>query len=186
MTAKEHTVSGMPGRYATALFELASEARSVDAVAGHLDRFQALLDGSDDLRRLVRSPVFGAEEQLSAIDAILAKARISGLAANFIRLAASNRRLFAVSDMISAYRALVADARGEVTAEVTSAEKLTAAQMTKLKNALKASVGRDVQLATKIDPSILGGLIVKVGSRMVDNSLRTKLQNLKVSMKGVG
>ena len=186
MTAKEHTVSGMPGRYATALFELASESKSIDQVGKQLTGFKALLDNSDDLRRLVRSPVFGATDQISALDAILAKAKISGIAANFIKLTATNRRLFAISDMISAYRALVADARGEVTAEVTSAEKLTAPQITKLKSALKASVGRDVQLATKIDASILGGLIVKVGSRMVDNSLRTKLQNLKTSMKGVG
>ena len=186
MTANEHTVSGMPGRYATALFELASEAKSVDKVAGDLGRFQDLLDGSDDLMRLVRSPVFGAEDQISALTAILAKAKISGLAANFIRLTATNRRLFAVSDMIGAYRALVAIARGEVTAEVTSADTLSSAQISKIKTALKAAVGRDVQLATKVDPSILGGLIVKVGSRMVDNSLRTKLQNLKISMKGVG
>ena len=186
MTAKEHTVSGMPGRYATALFELAAEAKSTDKVGEDLNAFQAILDGSDDLQRLVSSPVFGAEEQLGAIDAILAKAKIGGLAANFIRLAAKNRRLFAVSDMISAYRALVAEARGEMTAEVTSADKLSAAQVTKLKSALKAVVGRDVQLATKVDAGILGGLIVKVGSRMVDSSLRTKLQNLKTSMKGVG
>lgn len=176
----------MPGRYATALFELAQEAGTIDQTGGDLDRFQALLDGSEDLTRLVRSPVFGAAEQISALDAIMARAKITGLASNFIKLAATNRRLFAVADMISAYRALVAQARGEVTAEVTSAEKLNAAQITRLKSALKASVGRDVQLAQKIDASILGGLIVKVGSRMVDNSLRTKLQNLKTSMKGVG
>ncbi len=186
MTAKQHTVSGMPGRYATALFELAAEADSIDAVGNDLNAFQDLLDQSDDLRRLVSSPVFGADEQRGAIDAILARAGIGGLAANFIRLAAANRRLFAISAMISAYRALVADARGEITAEVTSAEKLTAAQVTKLKSSLKAIVGRDVQLASKTDASILGGLIVKVGSRMVDSSLRTKLQNLKTSMKGVG
>ena len=186
MTAQDHTVSGMPGRYATALFELAQEAGAIDKTGSDLDRFQTLLDGSQDLKRLVRSPVFGASEQIGALEAIMSKARISGLAANFIKLAATNRRLFAITDMIGAYRSLVAQDRGEVTAEVTSADKLTASQVTKLKSALKASVGRDVQLATKIDPSILGGLIVKVGSRMVDNSLRTKLQNLKTSMKGVG
>lgn len=186
MTAKDHTVSGVPGRYATALFELAEEANSIDKVGDDLGAFQTLLDGSDDLKRLVSSPVFGAGEQLGAIDAILSKSKIGGLAANFIRLATVNRRLFAIPQMISAYRALVADARGEMTAEVTSAEKLSAAQVTKLKSALKATVGRDVQLETKIDASILGGLIVRVGSRMVDSSLRTKLQNLKTSMKGVG
>lgn len=176
----------MPGRYATALFELASDDDSVDEVASDLDRFQALLDESDDLVRLVRSPVFGADEQIGALDAIFAAAEIGGLAANFIKLTASNRRLFAISDMISAYRALVASARGEVTAEVTSAEKLSDGQVSRLKAALKDAMGRDVQLAEKVDASILGGLIVRVGSRMVDNSLRTKLQNLKLSMKGVG
>ena len=186
MTSNDHTVSGMPGRYATALFELATEAKSVDKVEDELGRFQTLLDGSEDLKRLVKSPVFGADDQIAALDAILAKAKITGHAVNFIKLTAANRRLFAISDMISAYRSLVSSARGEVTAEVTSADKLTSAQITKLKSALKAAVGRDVQLAAKVDASVLGGLIVKVGSRMVDNSLRTKLQNLKISMKGVG
>ncbi len=186
MTANDHTVSGMPGRYAIALFELASEAKSIDTVGTDLGRFQELLDGSEDLMRLVRSPVFGADERTAALEAILSKAEIAGLAANFIKLTATNRRLFAISDMIAGYRSLVAHARGEVTAEVTSAEKLSATQITKLKTALKAAVGRDVQLAAKVEPSVLGGLIVKVGSRMVDNSLRTKLQNLKISMKGVG
>ena len=186
MAGNEHTVSGMPGRYATALFELAGESESVDSVGADLDRFAALLNESDDLTRLVRSPVFGADTQIAALDAIFSKAEIGGLAANFVKLVASNRRLFAVADMISAYRSLVASSRGEVTAEVTSAEALSDDQITKLKAALKDSVGRDVQLAESVDPSIIGGLVVKVGSRMIDNSLRTKLQNLKIAMKGVG
>jgi F-type H+-transporting ATPase subunit delta len=175
----------MPGRYATALFELAQESKSVAAVSADLDSFAAMLDGSEDLNRLVRSPVFGAADQIAALDAIFAQAGIKSIAANFIKLAAKNRRLFAVRDMISAFRALAAQARGQVAAEVISAEKLSTAQVDRLKAELKASVGSDVELAQVIDPSILGGLIVKVGSRMVDNSLRTKLQNLKVAMKGV-
>jgi F-type H+-transporting ATPase subunit delta len=175
----------MPGRYATALFELAQETNSVAAVSADLDSFANMLHSSDDLTRLVRSPVFGAAEQISALDAIFTQAGIKSLAANFIRLAAKNRRLFAVGDMVKAYRALLAASRGEIAGEVTSAEKLSSAQLIKLKAQLKASVGSDVELTTIVDPSILGGLIVKVGSRMVDNSLSTKLQNLKVSMKGV-
>jgi F-type H+-transporting ATPase subunit delta len=185
VTAQEDKTTGMPGRYATALFELAQEAKAVDQVSADLDSFAAMLDGSEDLTRLVRSPVFGAAEQVAALDAILAKAGIKSIAANFIKLVAQNRRLFAVRDMIGAFRKLAAQARGQIAAEVVSAEKLTAAQIKKIKEELKASVGSDVELSETVDPSILGGLIVKVGSRMVDNSLRTKLQNLKVAMKGV-
>jgi F-type H+-transporting ATPase subunit delta len=174
----------MPGRYATALFELAQEAKSLDRVAADLDIFAAMLASSDDLTRLVRSPVFSSADQVRALDALFAKAGIAGLAANFIGLAARNRRLFAIADMIAAYRALMAAQRGEIAAEVTSAEKLSAPQVARLKAELKGAVGRDVLLAQKVDPSILGGLVVKVGSRMVDSSLATKLDNLKVAMKG--
>jgi F-type H+-transporting ATPase subunit delta len=184
MTATQDTVSGMPGRYALALFELAQEEKKIAPVGKDLDQFASLVEKSDDLMRLVKSPVFGADEQTNALEAVLAKAKISGIAANFIKLAAKNRRLFAVLDMIRAYRALVSKAKGEITAEVTSAEKLTPAQITKIKTSLKAAVGQDVKLVTHIDSEILGGLIVKVGSRMVDNSLRTKLQSMKIAMKG--
>ena len=185
MAATGDIVSGVPGRYATALFELAQEEHAIEPVAADLSRFQKLLDESEDLRRLVRSPVFSAEDQLAALDAILARAEIGGLAANFIRLVTRNRRLFAIADMIKAYRVLVAQSKGEVAAEVTSAEPLADAHLEELKAAIKASIGRDVDLALKIEPAILGGLIVKVGSRMVDNSLKTKLQNLRIAMKGI-
>jgi F-type H+-transporting ATPase subunit delta len=182
----DQTVSGVAGRYATALFELAEEANSVDQVGTDLATFQALMDESDDLRRLVRSPVFSAEDQISALEAICAEAQIKSLALNFIKLAAQNRRLFVLSDMIKAYRTLVAQSKGEISAEVTSADTLSPTHLDDLKAAIKASVGRDVHLSTRVDPAILGGLIVKVGSRMVDNSLKTKLQNLKIAMKGIG
>ena len=185
MAATGDIVSGVPGRYATALFELAQEEHVIESAAADLSRFQKLLDESEDLRRLVRSPVFSAEDQLAALDAILARAEIGGLAANFIRLVTRNRRLFAIADMIKAYRVLVAQSKGEVAAEVTSAEPLADAHLEELKAAIKASIGRDVDLALKIEPAILGGLIVKVGSRMVDNSLKTKLQNLRIAMKGI-
>jgi len=132
----------------------------------------------------VRSPVFSAEDQVAALEAICAKAGITGLALNFIRLVTQNRRLFFISDMIKAYGTLVATAKGEVQAEVTSAEKLSDKHVNELKAALKATIGQDVQLSTRVDSSVLGGLIVKVGSRMIDNSLKTKLQNLKIAMKG--
>jgi F-type H+-transporting ATPase subunit delta len=182
----DQTVSGVPGRYATALFELAQEANTVDQVGTDLATFQAMIDESDDLNRLVRSPVFSAEDQISALEAICAEAKITSLALNFIKLAAQNRRLFVVSDMIKAYRTLVAQSKGEISAEVTSADTLSSEHLAELKAAIKASVGRDVQLSTRVDPAILGGLVVKVGSRMVDNSLKTKLQNLKIAMKGIG
>jgi F-type H+-transporting ATPase subunit delta len=180
----DHAVSGVAGRYANALFDLATEEKSVAKTGEALASFQGLVNESDDLRRLMSSPVFKTEDQMAAIDALAAKAKISGVALNFLKLMGKNRRLGAVSGAIAGFQALVAKSRGEVTAEVTSAEKLSAKQITELKAALKASIGSDVVLTTKIDASILGGLIVKVGSRMLDNSLQTKLQNLKVAMKG--
>ena len=186
MAQGDQTVSGVPGRYATALFELAQEANSVDQIGADLANFQALLNESDDLRRLVRSPVFSAEDQIAALEAISAQAGIKSLALNFIKLVAQNRRLFVLADMIKAYQTLVAQSKGEISAEVTSADALSPQHLTELKAAIKASVGRDVQLSTRVDPAILGGLVVKVGSRMVDNSLKTKLQNLKTAMKGIG
>jgi F-type H+-transporting ATPase subunit delta len=174
----------MAGRYAHALFELALEAKATDAVKSDLETFDAMLAESGDLTRLVRSPVFGVDEQLKALSAILDKAGISGLAANFLRVIATNRRLFAVRDMIRAYRALVARHKGEVHAQVTVAEPLNANNVDALKGALKnVTGGKDIDLDVKIDPAIIGGLIVKVGSRMVDSSLRTKLNAIKFAMK---
>jgi F-type H+-transporting ATPase subunit delta len=176
----------MPGRYATALFELADEADAIDRVEADFDGFDRMLDDSGDLVRLVRSPVYSADEQIRALDAILERAGAATLTVNFIKLIARNRRLFAIGDMIAAYRTLIAAARGEVSAEVTSAHELTSAQITALKAELKAAEARDVKLTQRIDPAILGGLIVKVGSRMIDSSLRTKLQSLGLAMKGTG
>ncbi|MBM3519590.1 MAG: F0F1 ATP synthase subunit delta [Alphaproteobacteria bacterium] len=184
MAATDQAVSGVPGRYASALFELASEEKSVDRIAADLAAFRAAIEESDDLKRLVRSPVFSADDQIAAIEAICAKAGIAGTSLNFIRLVARNRRLAGLSDIIRAYASLVASAKGEVQAEVTSAEKLADKHVKDLKAALKAAIGRDVTLATRVDPAILGGLVVKVGSRMIDNSLKTKLDNLKIAMKG--
>jgi F-type H+-transporting ATPase subunit delta len=181
------TVSGMAGRYARALFELALEGKSVDAVKADLEKFEAMSADSPDLRRLVRSPVFGADEQGRALAAVLAKAGIGGLASNFLLYVTANRRLFAVGDMIRDFRKLVARWKGEVSAEVTAAEKLSDTHLEALKSALKAITGeKAVDLNVKIDPAIIGGLLVKLGSRMVDSSLRTKLNAIKHAMKEAG
>jgi F-type H+-transporting ATPase subunit delta len=183
LAAEESIVSGMAGRYATALFDLAREANTIDAVKADLERFDALMAESADLTRLVRSPVFSAEEQLHALAAVLGRAGIGGLAEKFLKLVTVNRRLFAVRDMIKAYRDLVADYKGEATAEVTVAEQLKDDHVAALRRALHAVSGKEVDLAVKIDPAIIGGLVVKLGSRMVDTSLRTKLNAVRHAMK---
>jgi F-type H+-transporting ATPase subunit delta len=176
----------MAGRYATALFELALEAHAIDGVKADLERFDALVVESADLARLVRSPVFGADEQARALSAVLDKAGISGVAAQFLKVVAWNRRLFAVRDIVRAFRAMVARYKGEVTAQLTVAEQPSDARLAEIKDALKAVTGKDVQVDVKIDPAIIGGLVVKLGSRMVDSSLRTKLNAIKHAMKEVG
>jgi F-type H+-transporting ATPase subunit delta len=183
LPGEEHLVSGMAGRYATALFELAREANAIEAVKADLERFEALVAQSADLARLVRSPVFSAEEQLHALSAVLDRAAIGGLAARFLKLVTTNRRLFAAGEMIRGYRELVAQFKGETTAEITVAEKLKDDHVAALKSALRAISGKDVELAVKVDPALIGGLVVKLGSRMVDTSLRTKLNAIKHAMK---
>lgn len=183
MAGEDPIVSGMAGRYASALFELALEANAVDAVKADLERFDALVAESPDLARLVRSPVFTAEEQAKALTAVLDKAGIGGLAEQFLLAVTSNRRLFAARDMVRGFRKLVAQHKGEVTAEVIVAEPLKDEHLAALKRALEAASGKDVDLDIKIDPAIIGGLVVKLGSRMVDTSLRTKLNAIKHAMK---
>ncbi|MCC0003296.1 MAG: F0F1 ATP synthase subunit delta [Methylobacteriaceae bacterium] len=186
--AKEETiVSGMAGRYASALHALAVESGSTAVVSQALAAFQKLIDESPDLQRLVKSPVFSAEEQLKALTAILDKAGISGVAANFIKLVASKRRLFAISDMIADYNKLEDAANGVARAQVTVAEPLSDAQTQALRDQLAAVAGaKSVDVDVKIDPAIIGGLVVKVGSRMVDSSLKTKLNAIRTRMKEVG
>jgi F-type H+-transporting ATPase subunit delta len=179
-------MASMAGRYAAALLDLAKEERQVPRVEADLKSFQAMLDESADLRRLIRSPVIAADDQGKALDAILARAGVSPLTVNFFKLIARNRRLFAVADMMRDFRALLARERGEVSADVASAHPLTPEQLTALKDALRVQIGKDVQVNTRVDPALLGGLLVKVGSKMIDSSLRTKLDNLKVAMKGLG
>ena len=181
----ETIVSGMAGRYAAALFELAQQGGVIDSVKADLDGLSGLIAESEDLARLVKSPVFTAEEQLAAIAALLDRAGITGITANFVKLVAKNRRLFALPRMISDYAALVAQARGETTASVTVAAPLSDEHLSTLNATLAEKTGKDVNLDVSVDPSILGGLVVKLGSRMVDASLKTKLNSIRHAMKEV-
>lgn len=176
----------MAGRYATALFELALESNALDSVEADLKRFEALMAESADLTRLIRSPVFTADEQSKALGAVLDRAGIGGVAAKFLKVVTENRRLFALRDIIKAFEALLANHRGEVAAEVTVAEPLSDAYLAEIRNTLHAVTGKTVKVGVRIDTSIIGGLVVKLGSRMVDTSLRTKLNALKHVMKEVG
>lgn len=162
MAQSSSPISAVAERYASSLFELAQQANSVAKVESDLNDFEAMLKDSADLSRLINSPVFSSDEQAKAIDAIVAKAKIAGLAGNFLRVVAKNRRLFAVPGMIQAFRRIAAEHRGETAAEVTSAHALTAAQQTELKAALKSVAGKDVAITITVDPSLLGGLIVKL------------------------
>lgn len=181
----EPIVAGVAGRYATALFELARDNRAMDPVAGDLARFEAMIRESPDLQRLIKSPVFTAEEQLKAVGTILDRAGISGIAGNFIRLVASKRRLFALLDMIRAYRAKVAEAKGIVRAQVTVADEPSPQVLADIEGALREVARAEVDVDVKVDPALIGGLVVKMGSRMVDASLRTKLNSIRLAMKEV-
>ena len=178
------SVSGLTGRYATALFELAQESKSLDAVAADLARVMALLVGSADLARLVRSPVFSRDEQGRAMGAVLDRLNVSTLTKNFAGLLAQKRRLFALVGIIAAFNALTAKQRGEMSAEVTSAQTLKPAQLTALAGTLKDALKREIRITQTVDPTLLGGLVVKVGSRQIDSSLKSKLVRLERAMRG--
>jgi len=173
----------MAGRYAQALFELAQEDRSLDQVMSDLSRLNALIAGSEDLHRLVRSPVFSREEQASALGAILDRLKVGPLTQQFVNVVIENRRLFAIQDMIRAFRALLAEYRGEITASVISAQPLQDSQKAKLESTLRSVYGRTVDLEASVDARLIGGLIVKVGSRMVDSSIATQLNNIQLAMR---
>ncbi len=186
MAKSSSPISGIADRYAGSLFELALQSNSVAKVETDLSRFEELLNGSDDLTRMIKSPVFSADEQYKSVVAIADKAKITGLVGNFLRVVARNRRLFAIPTIIKSFRSIAAEQRGEVTADVVSAHPLTAAQKSELTTALKGVAGKDVVISAAVDPSLLGGLVVKIGSRQIDTSLKTKLNSLKLALKEVG
>ncbi len=185
MAAEASVVSDIAGRYAAALFEFAVERDALDEVAADLATIRAAVEESEDLRRLVTNPVFGAEEQGRALAAVLARLGTGDTVGNFVGLVAQNRRLFALAAMTLAFTRLLAQHRGEVVAEVTSAHPLADAQLAAVTAELAAAMKTEVSVEPRVDAGILGGLVVRVGSRMIDSSIRTKLQNLKFAMKGV-
>lgn len=185
VAAQTSEQGGLATRYAAALFELADSKKALDAVAADLTSLQKMIADSDDLRRMMNSPILGREAQTKAIAAITKAAGFNDLTQKFAGLVAQNRRLFTLSAMIKAFLKLLADRRGEMTAEVTAARALTAEQQASVAEAIKRAVGSKVSIDVKVDPSLLGGLVVRVGSRMIDSSLKTKLQKLQLAMKGV-
>ncbi|WP_300036479.1 F0F1 ATP synthase subunit delta [uncultured Roseobacter sp.] len=178
--------TGIATRYATAIFEIANEDKAVTSLEADIDALQAAQADSSDFNALIHSPVYTRDEQGAAITAIAAKMGLSATMANTLALMAQKRRLFVLPQLLTSLQALIAEAKGEVTAEVTSAKELTKTQADKLAKTLKASTGKDVKLKTSVDDSLIGGLVVKVGSRMIDTSIRSKLNSLQNAMKEVG
>jgi len=171
-------------RYATAIFDLAAEERAIDTIAADFAALKSMLQNSPELTRLVRSPIFSREEQGAAMAAVLQKAGAGDLARKLVLLLAQKRRLFALSDIIASFEQLLARHRGEIAAEITSARPLSAPETAELRRLLKDGLGREPRLTSHVDPKLLGGLVLKVGSRMIDSSLRTKLEGLRAAMKG--
>ena len=176
--------AGLAERYASALFDLAGERHALDAIADDLRQLRAMLAESGDLARMIRSPVLSRDEQGKAIAALAESAGLSELTRDFLAVVARNRRLFAAPAMIDAYLRKLAARRGEVTAEVTVAQPLDEARQLALMEQLRRAVGARVAVDVRVDPRLLGGMIVKVGSRMVDASLNSRLQRLRLAMRG--
>lgn len=175
--------TGVAGRYATALFDLALEANALETVEADLQTLKDVINASEDLKKFLKSPIYGRDEQEKAIGAIAQKTGFGALTTNFLLLVAKNRRLFALEDMIAAFAANAARHRGEISAEATTAAPMNGDQEKALRMEIEAMVGKAVNLDTKVDPDLLGGLVVKIGSKMIDSSLRTKLNRLKTVMK---
>lgn len=176
--------ASLAGRYASALFDLAREGKSIDKVESSLSALAAAIDESDDLKRLTTNPLIGRTAAQAAIKAVAGALKLDPLTGNFLGVLATNRRLGETANVITAFRALAAEHRGETTAEVTSAHPLSADQVAALKARLKGRVGRDVAVNLRTDPALLGGLTVKIGSQLIDGSIRTRLNNLAQAMKG--
>ncbi|MBC8269023.1 MAG: F0F1 ATP synthase subunit delta [Rhodospirillaceae bacterium] len=186
MSSDKSGTSGLAGRYASAIFDLAVANKQLDAVTGNLEQLSAMIGESEDLRVLLGSPVISRNDQNKAMSALAEKAGFDGLTRNFIGVVADNRRLFVLPAIIAAFQEILKSHRGEATAEVVSASALSDKQVKALGDQLKKAIGTKVTIDTSVDPELLGGLVVKVGSRMIDSSLRTKLQQLRLAMIGVG
>ena len=178
--------SGIASRYATALFELADESGGLPALEADVGTLASLLGESEDLRAMIASPLHTREEQGAAIDAVAAAAGLSALMQRTLALMAAHRRLFVLPQLVTALRSRIAAAKGEETAEVTAARALTPEQEARLADLLSAKVGKTVKLQTTVDETLIGGLVVKVGSKMIDTSIRSKLASLQNAMKEVG
>ena len=178
--------TGIAQRYATAVFELAKDANAVAALETDVNTLAATHAESADFRDLISSPLYSRDAQTNAIGALAAKLGLGTMLANTLKLMASKRRLFVLPQLIVALRALIAEDKGEVTADVTSATEMTADQQAALAKVLSKSVGKDVKINLAVDESLIGGLVVKVGSRMIDTSIRAKLNSLQNTMKEVG
>lgn len=178
--------AGIAARYATAIFELAKDEKSIDALEKDVAALEAVMVDSDDFAKLITSPVYSREDTAAAITAVAKKMKLGGNLTNLLGLMAEKRRLFVLPQLLAALRGLIADEKGEVTAEVTAAKALTKAQSDKLAKALAAQVGKDVKVNATVDESLIGGLVVKVGSKMIDTSIRSKLSSLQNAMKEVG
>ena len=185
MASETTGVSGLAERYAAALFDLADERRMLDEVANNLRELRAMLHASGDFLRLIRSPILSRDQQAKAIGMVAERAGLSPLVRDFLAVVARNRRLFAVPAMIEAFLAKLAARRGEVTAEVFSAQPLSEAQLAALNEQLRRSIGSRVSVDVRVDPGLIGGLVVKLGSRMVDGSIKSKLQRLQLAMKSI-
>ena len=184
MTAGEDVITGEAGeRYARALFELAQEAESLDETERDVDALAEAFAESTDLRRAVKSPIFTRDDKAAALDAVGEKLGLSDTVRNFVAVAAANGRGADLPDMVRAFKRMTAAERGATSADVASADKLTATQLKELQAALKTALGRDVEIRTEVRPELIGGLVVKVGSRMFDSSLRTKLEGMRNAMK---
>lgn len=186
MTTTKTIVSGVAGRYATALFELAKQGKTLDAVESDLATIAGLIKDNDDFRAVIVSPLISKDEQQKAVLAILDKLGVQHVTRNFAGVVVANGRLSLLPEIIGAYGRLMAAERGEVTAEVASAQKLTAKQLESVSAMLAKYAGRDVKVQPEVDESLLGGLVVRMGSTMIDNSLKSKLDQLKLAMKEVG
>ena len=172
-----------PTRYAQALLDLAEEAKSIPRVEKDLKSFKALYASSADLQRMAKSPIFATEDKAAALTAIAKKANLSTLTAQFIGTVAANRRAAELPGIISAFTEILAQRRGSQVAKVISATKLTAADLTSIKSQLKKTLGRPVDVETSIDPDLLGGFVVHIGSRLYDSSLKTKLEDMRLALK---